>query len=181
MPLDDISLQVFLILMMIMDNVCTLAASNVKVAVRNLSLGVEEGETFGLLGHNGAGKTTTMRIIIAEEAPTRGKVRIGPHDITSNASPGFDMLGYCPQVQQEPVKVSEAFPSLLQHVTYLTFSSLMPFGGRSRSRSTWRCMPPFAACRLRKSQGKHSPVITSFGNFIAAVTPEGWQSSSCRG
>ncbi len=58
---------------------------------------MSEGETFGLLGHNGAGKTTTMRIITAEEAPNRGRVKIGEHDITSNASAGFEMLGYCPQ------------------------------------------------------------------------------------
>ena len=45
-----------------------------KVAVRNLSLAVDAGEVFGLLGHNGAGKTTTMKIMIAEEAATRGRV-----------------------------------------------------------------------------------------------------------
>ena len=71
----------------------------IKVAVRNLSLGVEEGEVFGLLGHNGAGKTTTMKIIIAEEAPTCGNVRIGPYKVDSNMSKGFELLGYCPQVR----------------------------------------------------------------------------------
>lgn len=50
-----------------------------KVVVRNLSLAVEPGEVFGLLGHNGAGKTTTMKIIIAEEAATRGRVQLGEH------------------------------------------------------------------------------------------------------
>lgn len=45
-----------------------------KVAIKSLSLAVDAGEVFGLLGHNGAGKTTTMRIITAEEAPTRGQV-----------------------------------------------------------------------------------------------------------
>lgn len=44
------------------------------MAVKSLSLAVDAGEVFGLLGHNGAGKTTTMRIITAEEAPTRGRV-----------------------------------------------------------------------------------------------------------
>lgn len=73
-------------------------SEKIKVAVRNLSMGVEEGEVFGLLGHNGAGKTTTMRIITAEEAPTCGKVRIDTHDINSNMSEGFELLGYCPQV-----------------------------------------------------------------------------------
>lgn len=45
-----------------------------KIAIKSLSLAVDAGEVFGLLGHNGAGKTTTMKIITAEEAPTRGRV-----------------------------------------------------------------------------------------------------------
>lgn len=45
-----------------------------KIAIKSLSLAVDGGEVFGLLGHNGAGKTTTMKIITAEEAPTRGRV-----------------------------------------------------------------------------------------------------------
>jgi len=69
----------------------------VKVAVRNMSLKVEPGEVFGLLGHNGAGKTTAMRMITQEEAATAGKVRIGQEDISSNQSDAFQQLGYCPQ------------------------------------------------------------------------------------
>lgn len=43
--------------------------------MRNLSFAIEAGEVFGLLGHNGAGKTTTMKIMIAEEAPSKGRVK----------------------------------------------------------------------------------------------------------
>ncbi|GAB1868912.1 ABC transporter domain-containing protein [Camponotus japonicus] len=68
-----------------------------KVAVRNLSLTVEPGEVLGLLGHNGAGKTTTMRIIIAEEAATRGRVQIGGHNINTSMADAFRQMGYCPQ------------------------------------------------------------------------------------
>lgn len=68
-----------------------------KVAVRNLSLAVEPGEVFGLLGHNGAGKTTTMKIIIAEQAATRGRVQIGGHNIYSHMTEAFRQMGYCPQ------------------------------------------------------------------------------------
>nr|XP_050848484.1 cholesterol transporter ABCA5-like [Vespula vulgaris]XP_050848485.1 cholesterol transporter ABCA5-like [Vespula vulgaris]XP_050848486.1 cholesterol transporter ABCA5-like [Vespula vulgaris] len=68
-----------------------------KVAVRNLSLAVEPGEVFGLLGHNGAGKTTTMRIIIAEEAATRGRVQIDGYNIHSQMAEAFRQMGYCPQ------------------------------------------------------------------------------------
>lgn len=68
-----------------------------KHAIQSLSLAVDAGEVFGLLGHNGAGKTTTMKIITAEEAPTRGQVQIGGQNITSNMADVFKLLGYCPQ------------------------------------------------------------------------------------
>ncbi|XP_014207034.1 ATP-binding cassette sub-family A member 5-like isoform X2 [Copidosoma floridanum] len=68
-----------------------------KIAVRNLSLAVEPGEVLGLLGHNGAGKTTTMKIIIAEEAASRGRVQLGGHNINSHMSEAFRQMGYCPQ------------------------------------------------------------------------------------
>ena len=72
---------------------------NGKVAVEDLSLNFYEGQITSFLGHNGAGKTTTMKIIIAEEAPTCGNVRIGPYKVDSNMSKGFELLGYCPQVR----------------------------------------------------------------------------------
>lgn len=50
-----------------------------KVAIQDLSLAVHSGEIFGLLGHNGAGKTTTMKLMTAEEKPTRGVVSALTH------------------------------------------------------------------------------------------------------
>ncbi|WP_240687183.1 ABC transporter ATP-binding protein [Amycolatopsis suaedae] len=46
------------------------------VAVDNLSLTVDQGEVFGLLGHNGAGKTTTVEIVAGLGKPDRGRVRV---------------------------------------------------------------------------------------------------------
>ena len=94
----------------------------IKVAVRNLSLGVEEGEVFGLLGHNGAGKTTTMKIIIAEEAPTCGNVRIGEYKVDSNMSKGFELLGYCPQVGYtlHIIYLEQGWGSYFENVTELS-------------------------------------------------------------
>ena len=45
-----------------------------KVAVRNVSFHVTNGEVFGLLGPNGAGKSTVINMVIAEHAPSAGKV-----------------------------------------------------------------------------------------------------------
>ena len=42
-----------------------------------------------------------MKMIIAEEHPTKGRIKIGPYEIESNESKGFDYLGYCPQVLKE--------------------------------------------------------------------------------
>ncbi|XP_011864541.1 PREDICTED: ABC transporter A family member 1-like isoform X2 [Vollenhovia emeryi] len=68
-----------------------------KIAVRNLSLAVEQGEILGLLGHNGAGKTTTMKIIITEVAPTKGRVQINGYDINTHMTEAFQQMSYCPQ------------------------------------------------------------------------------------
>nr|XP_049698966.1 cholesterol transporter ABCA5 [Helicoverpa armigera] len=67
------------------------------VGLQRLSLAVEGGEVFGLLGHNGAGKTTTMKIITAEERPTNGTVMLGSQNIDDSQASAFMMLGYCPQ------------------------------------------------------------------------------------
>ena len=53
----------------------------------NLSLEVAGGERIALLGDNGSGKTTLLKILLGEEEPDAGKVRMGP---TVN-------VGYLPQ------------------------------------------------------------------------------------
>src|SRR5438067_9973356 len=45
-------------------------------AVRELSLSVENGEMFGLIGPDGAGKTTTIKMICGLLHPDRGGVRV---------------------------------------------------------------------------------------------------------
>ena len=47
-----------------------------RVALKDLTLAVEEGEIFGLLGPNGAGKTTTLKILMGLIFPTRGSAKI---------------------------------------------------------------------------------------------------------
>jgi ABC-2 type transport system ATP-binding protein len=47
-----------------------------KVAVRELSLRIEQGTMFGLLGPNGAGKTSTIRMMVGMTMPDSGTVRL---------------------------------------------------------------------------------------------------------
>ncbi|MCX7853135.1 MAG: ABC transporter ATP-binding protein [Caldilineales bacterium] len=47
-----------------------------KVAVREVSFRLEEGEFLVLVGPSGCGKTTTLRMLAGLEAPTRGEIVI---------------------------------------------------------------------------------------------------------
>lgn len=47
-----------------------------KVAVADVSLRVEQGETFGILGINGAGKTTLVEMLAGLRKPDHGSVRV---------------------------------------------------------------------------------------------------------
>ena len=52
------------------------------LAVDQVSLSVEKGETRVVIGPNGAGKTTIIDMITGKTAPTSGKVFLGGADIT---------------------------------------------------------------------------------------------------
>lgn len=50
--------------------------------MRDVSLRVEAGHAFGLIGANGAGKTTLTRLLLALEAPDIGEVSVFGHTTT---------------------------------------------------------------------------------------------------
>lgn len=50
--------------------------SALKLALRPLTLAVNEGEIFGYLGPNGAGKTTTLKLLMGLVSPSGGFARI---------------------------------------------------------------------------------------------------------
>jgi ABC-type multidrug transport system ATPase subunit len=68
-----------------------------KVAVKDLSFGVQSGEIFGFLGINGAGKSTTLKILSGDIIPTLGGAFLGGYDILHEQRRVRRLLGYCPQ------------------------------------------------------------------------------------
>ncbi|KAK9294638.1 hypothetical protein QLX08_010802 [Tetragonisca angustula] len=67
-----------------------------NVAVQNLSVGVQAGKCFGLLGTNGAGKSTTFRMLTTEIIPTAGRIILNGKEIGSGPLCNGE-VGYCPQ------------------------------------------------------------------------------------
>jgi ABC-2 type transport system ATP-binding protein len=53
-----------------------------RLALDDLSIGLESGEIFALLGPNGAGKTTTLRLLAGLIAPTSGNVLVDGEAMT---------------------------------------------------------------------------------------------------
>ena len=52
-------------------------------AVRSVSLDIEAGQVFGLIGKSGAGKSTLLRLINLLERPDTGRVQVGGRDLTT--------------------------------------------------------------------------------------------------
>lgn len=47
------------------------------LAVQNVSLKVQSGDVYGLIGESGSGKSTLMRLVTALEQPSSGKIMVG--------------------------------------------------------------------------------------------------------
>jgi ABC-2 type transport system ATP-binding protein len=68
-----------------------------RVAVDGLSLRVDAGEVYGLIGPDGAGKTTTLRMVAGLLDPSGGSVRLVGLDPFGKDASVRESLGYMPQ------------------------------------------------------------------------------------
>src|SRR3989338_5300001 len=53
-----------------------------QTALKDINLDIEPGEFVSIVGQSGTGKTTLVKLILAEERPTKGQIVIGGWDIT---------------------------------------------------------------------------------------------------
>lgn len=125
--------------MITLDNVTKKYGSN--VAVNKISLTVQKGEIFGLVGPDGAGKTTTIRMLTGIVSPTSGTLSVLE---AANPEAVKDQIGYVPQrfslygdlTVMENIRVigalygqsAEAIELLANHI--LGFTKLLPFKDR---------------------------------------------------
>ncbi len=66
-------------------------------AVNDLTLSVNEGEIFGLVGPDGAGKTTTMRLLTGIMEPSGGDAWVAGHHIVESAEAMKEDIAYMSQ------------------------------------------------------------------------------------
>jgi ABC-2 type transport system ATP-binding protein len=66
-------------------------------AVDRLSLSIEEGELFSLLGVNGAGKTTTVKMLSCLTSPTEGDATLLGHSICRESDAVKALIAVSPQ------------------------------------------------------------------------------------
>jgi ABC-2 type transport system ATP-binding protein len=67
------------------------------VAVDDLSLRVEEGQIYGLVGSDGAGKTTALRLLVGALLPDSGEAVIGGYSLVKQTEQVRAQLGYLSQ------------------------------------------------------------------------------------
>jgi len=83
------------------------------IAVNNVSLTVEKGALFGLLGPNGSGKTTMIKMLTGQTRPTGGSATVLGVEVVSDPVRVRGMVGIIPE-QETP-------PSFLTAMEYLRF------------------------------------------------------------
>ncbi|HXG07034.1 MAG TPA: ABC transporter ATP-binding protein [Nitrososphaera sp.] len=68
-----------------------------KAALSDVSLKVDSGKVFTLLGRNGAGKTTFVRMCATQLAPTAGTIRVLGYDVIKEARQVRNHISIVPQ------------------------------------------------------------------------------------
>ncbi|MDH7593136.1 MAG: ABC transporter ATP-binding protein [Methanomicrobiales archaeon] len=93
------------------DNLCKRYGD--VTALDHVSLAVEEGALFGLLGPNGSGKTTMIRLLTGQIRPSGGSARVLGLDAAREGIRVRERVGIIPE-QESP-------PSFLTAMEYLEF------------------------------------------------------------
>ena len=135
---------------MVADNKPFISIENVSMrfgdveAVRDVTLSVDEGTIFGLVGSDGAGKSTLLRMVATMIAPFSGNILISALDVVRNKQRVKPLIGYMPQrfglYQDLTVDENMKFFMDIFNVPrqerarrrekYLGFSNLLPFVDR---------------------------------------------------
>lgn len=98
------------------------------VALRNINMHIKPGEFVSIVGQSGTGKTTLVRLLIAEEKPTKGYLEIGGWDITKIKN------GQVPFLRRQIGVVFQDFKLLPKRTIYENVSFALEVAGERYQR-----------------------------------------------
>jgi ABC-2 type transport system ATP-binding protein len=107
------------------------------VALDAVSLGVEPGETFGLLGANGAGKTTFIRLLTGYLVPSAGSVRVDGLSPIRDAQAVHARMGFA-------AETSRIYPELRVRGFLRFAAGARGLAGRDREAAVERTLARFS-------------------------------------
>jgi len=94
-------------------------------ALDGVTLSISDGEFVSIVGQSGAGKTTLAKILMAEEQPSSGKIKIGDWDITRIRSREI------PQLRRQMGVIFQDYKLLPKKTVYENVSFALEVAGDS--------------------------------------------------
>lgn len=67
-----------------------------QIAVKNLTMRIEDGESFGFLGLNGSGKSSLLKMLAGQSLPSRGGAYIHGRSLITKKNECLKEIGFCP-------------------------------------------------------------------------------------
>lgn len=99
-----------------------------SIGLRDINLHIDAGEFVSIVGQSGTGKSTLVKILIAEEKPTKGSVMIGDWDITRISSADI------PYLRRQIGVIFQDFKLLNKKTVYENVTFALEVAGESSSR-----------------------------------------------
>ncbi len=113
----------------------TFPGANAVTALDDVSLNIESGEIFGIIGLSGAGKSTLVRCMNLLERPTSGVVRVNGAELTGLADRNLR------KARQSIGMIFQGFNLLMQRTALDNVCFPLELGGMSRSEARKKARP----------------------------------------
>jgi len=97
------------------------------VALDNVSFSIEKGEFVSIVGRSGTGKTTLVKLMIAEESPTAGDIKVLDWDVNKIKKRKI------PEFRRQIGVVFQDFKLLTRRTVYENVAFAMLVSGESKS------------------------------------------------
>jgi cell division transport system ATP-binding protein len=98
------------------------------VVLKDINLAINPGEFVSLVGQSGAGKTTLVKLLIAEERASKGKIEIGGWNISHIGS------GIVPYLRRQIGVIFQDFKLLPKKTAYENVSFALEVAGATQSK-----------------------------------------------